>query len=80
MNRIAIGGTVTCSAVIGSGTSFLVTLAFLWAVIRLVRHDFPLSRVPQARMLALVMALFFVVEALCGFISYNGMPTLTEII
>lgn len=80
MNRIAIGGTVTCSAVIGSGTSFLVTLAFLWAVIRLVRHDFPLSRVPQARMLALVMALFFVVEALCGFISYNGMPTLKEII
>jgi O-antigen ligase len=80
MNRIAIGGTVTCSAVIGSVTSFLVTLSFLWAVIRLVRRDFPLSRVPQARTLALVMALFFVVEALCGFISYNGTPTLKEII
>jgi O-antigen ligase len=80
MNRVAIGGTVTCSAVIGSGTSILVTLAFLWAVIRLVRHDFPLSRVPQARVLAVVMALFFVVEAFCGFISYNGMPTLREII
>ncbi|WP_311029259.1 O-antigen ligase family protein [Mesorhizobium koreense] len=80
MNRIAIGGTVACSAVIGSGTSVLVTLAFLWAVIRLLRRDFPLSRVPQARMLALVMALFFVVEAFCGFISYNGMPTLKEIV
>ena len=80
MNRVAIGGTVTCSAVIGSGTSILVTLAFLWAVIRLVRHDFPLSRVRQARVLAVVMALFFVVEAFCGFISYNGMPTLREII
>jgi O-antigen ligase len=80
MNRVAIGGTVTCSAVIGSGTSILVTLAFLWAVICLVRHDFPLSRVPQARVLAVVMALFFVVEAFCGFISYNGMPTLREII
>jgi O-antigen ligase len=80
MNRIAIGGTVACSAVIGSGTSVLVTLAFLWAVIRLLRRDFPLSRVPQARMLALVMALFFVVEAFCGLISYNGMPTLKEIV
>ena len=80
MNRVAIGGTVTCSAVIGSGTSILVTLAFLWAVICLVRHDFPLSRVRQARVLAVVMALFFVVEAFCGFISYNGMPTLREII
>jgi len=80
MNRIAISGTVACSAVIGSATSFLVTLAFLWAVIRLVRHDFPLSRVPQARTLALVMALFFAVEALCGFISYNGAPTLKEIV
>jgi O-antigen ligase len=80
MNRVAIGGTVACSAVIGSGTSVLVTLAFLWAVIRLLRRDFPLSRVPQARMLALVMALFFVVEAFCGFISYNGMPTLKEIV
>jgi O-antigen ligase len=80
MNRIAIGGTVTCSAVIGSVTSFLVTLSFLWAVIRLVRRDFPLSRVPQARTLALIMALFFAVEALCGFISYNGMPTLKEIV
>lgn len=80
MNRVAIGGTVTCSAVIGSGTSILVTLAFLWAVIRLVRHDFPLSRVRQARVLAVVMALFFVVEAFCGFISYNGMPTLREIV
>jgi O-antigen ligase len=80
MNRIAIGGTVACSAVIGSVTSFLVTLSFLWAVIRLVRRDFPLSRVPQARTLALIMALFFAVEALCGFISYNGMPTLKEIV
>jgi O-antigen ligase len=80
MNRIAIGGTVTCSAVIGSGTSILVILAFLWAVIRIVRHDFPLSCVPQARMLALVMTLFFAVEALSGFISYNGTPTLKEII
>jgi O-antigen ligase len=80
MNRVAIGGTVACSAVIGSGTSVLVTLAFLWAVIRLLRRDFPLSRVPQARMLALVMALFFMVEAFCGFISYNGMPTLKEIV
>jgi O-antigen ligase len=80
MNRIAIGGTVACSAVIGSVTSFLVTLSFLWAVIRLVRRDFPLSHVPQARTLALIMALFFAVEALCGFISYNGMPTLKEIV
>ena len=71
---------MTCSAVIGSTTSFLVTLAFLWAVIRLVRRDFPLTRVPEARTLAVVMALFFAVEALCGFISYNGTPTLKEII
>ena len=74
MNRVAIGGTVACSAVIGSGTSVLVTLAFLWAVIRLLRRDFPLSRVPQARMLALVMALFFVVEAFCGFMFAACMP------
>jgi O-antigen ligase len=80
MNRIAVGGTVTCSAVIGSTTSFLVTLAFLWAVIRLLRRDFPLTHIPQARTLALVMALFFAVEALCGFISYNGTPTLREIV
>jgi hypothetical protein len=80
VNRIAVGGTVTCTAVIGSGTSFLVTLAFLWAVIRLVRRDFPPTHVLQARTLALVMALFFTVEALCGFISYNGSPTLREIV
>jgi hypothetical protein len=72
VNRIAVGGTVTCTVVIGSGTSFLVTLAFLWAVNRLIRRDFPLTHIPQARTLALVMALFFTVEALCGFISYNG--------
>jgi O-antigen ligase len=80
MNRIAVGGTVTCSAAIGSTTSILVTLAFLWAFIRLVRRDFPLSRVPQARTLALMMALFFMVEALCGLISFNGTPTLKEIV
>jgi O-antigen ligase len=80
MNKVAIGGTVGCTAAIGSATSVLVTLSFLWAVIRLVRGDFPLTRVPQARILASVMALFFGIEAFCGLISYNGLPTLSEIV
>jgi O-antigen ligase len=80
MNRIVVGATVGCTAVIGSATSFLVTLSFLWALVRLARGDFPLTRVPQARTLALVMAMFFAVEAFCGLISYNGVPTLSEIV
>ena len=80
MNKVAIGATVACSAMVGSMTSFLVVLAFLWAVIRIVHGDFPLSRVRPTRILAVVMGLFFVVEALCGFISYNGSQTLQEII
>lgn len=80
MNKVVTGGTVGCTAAIGSATSFLVNFSFVWAVIRLVRGDFALTRVPQARTLALVMALFFAVEALCGLISYNGRPTLDEII
>jgi O-antigen ligase len=79
MNKAVTGGAVGCTAAIGSATSFLVNLSFVWAVIRLVRGDFALSRVPQARTLALVMALFFAVETLCGLISYNGKPTLDEI-
>jgi O-antigen ligase len=79
MNKVALGATVGGTAVIGSATSFLVTLAFVWAVIRLLRGDFPLTRVGEARILALVTSLFFIVEALCGFISYNGAPTLSEI-
>jgi O-antigen ligase len=80
MNRVVTGGAIGCTAVIGSATSVLVTLSFVWAVIRLARRDFPLTRVPQAQILALVMALFFAVEALCGLISYNGAPTLSEIV
>jgi O-antigen ligase len=80
MNRIVVGAAVGCTAAIGSATSFLVNLSFVWAVIRLVRGDFPLTRVPQARALAFVMTLFFSVEMLCGLISYNGKPTLDEII
>ena len=79
MNKVVTGATVGCTAVIGSVASFLVTLSFVWAVIRLFRRDFPLTRVREARILAMVMGLFFVVEALCGLISYNGMPTLREI-
>jgi O-antigen ligase len=79
LNKVAVGGTLSGAAVIGSATSVLVTLAFIWAVIRMVRGDFPLSRVREARVLASIMALFFAVEALCGFVSYNGAPTLSEI-
>ncbi|MGN6464719.1 MAG: O-antigen ligase family protein [Rhizobiaceae bacterium] len=79
LNKVAVGATVGCTAVIGSVTSFVVTLAFLWAVIRLLRGDFPLTRVLEARILGLVTSLLFLVEALCGLISYNGTPTLVEI-
>ena len=80
MNKVVLGGAMGCTAAIGSATSVVVTLSFVWAVIRLARRDFPLTRVPEARILALVMALFFGVEAFCGMISYNGLPTLSEII
>ncbi len=79
MNRLYMGVVTGWGAVIGSAVSFMVGGAFIWAIIRLLRRDFPLTRVREARIVALIFAAFFAIEALAGAISYNGVATLYEI-
>jgi O-antigen ligase len=79
MNRLYMGIVTGWGAVIGSAVSFMVGGAFIWAIVRLLRRDFPLSRVREARIVALIFAAFFAIEALAGAISYNGVETLLEV-
>ncbi len=79
MNRLYMGVVTGWGAVIGSAVSFMVGGAFIWAIVRLLRRDFPLSRVREARIVALIFAGFFAIEALAGTVTYNGVVTLYEI-
>ena len=79
MNRLYMGIVTGWGAVIGSTVSFMVGGAFIWAIVRLLRRDFPLSRVREARIMALIFAGFFTIEALAGAVTYNGVATLYEI-
>lgn len=79
MNRLYMGIVTGWGAVIGSAVSFMLGGAFIWAIVRLLRRDFPLSRVREARIVALIFAGFVAVEALAGVISYNGVVTLYEV-
>jgi hypothetical protein len=56
MNRLYMGIVTGWGAVIGSAVSFMLGGAFIWAIVRLLRRDFPLSRVREARIVALIFA------------------------
>jgi O-antigen ligase len=79
MNRYYMAIVVGWGGVIGSAVSFMLGGAFIWAIARLLRRDFPLTRIPEVRIVGLTFALFFAVEAVSGAVSYNGSPTLYEI-
>jgi O-antigen ligase len=80
MNRVFTPPAVAWAPIIGSGASFLVALSGLWAIIRIARRDFPLVRRKEIVWIASAFAALFVVEAFCGLLTYNGKPTIGEIV
>jgi O-antigen ligase len=79
MNRYYMAIVVGWGAVIGSVVSFLLGGACIWGIGRLLRRDYPLTRIREIWIVALIFALFFALEAIAGAVSYNGMETLYEI-
>src|SRR5690606_38483526 len=65
---------------IGSVSSILVWVAFVWALIRLARGDFSLTRIRAVRITAAAFAFFFLVEALSAATSFRDLGTLEEIV
>lgn len=80
MNRIFTPAAVAWAPIIGSGASFLVAVAGLWAMLRIAHRDFPLARRKNVVMVACAVAALFVVEVFCGILTYNGRPTIKEIV
>lgn len=80
MNRTFVAPAVSWAPIIGSGVSFLVAISGLWAIIRIAHGDFPLVRRKEIVWIASAFAALFLVEALCGLLTYNGMPTIGEIV
>ena len=80
MNRVFVPPAVAWAPIIGSGASFLVAVSGLWAIIRMAHGDFPLVRRKEIVWIAFAFAALFIVEALCGIVTYNGKPTIGEIV
>jgi O-antigen ligase len=80
MNRVFVAPAVAWAPIIGSGASFLVAISGLWAIIRIAHGDFPLIRRKEVVRIALAFAALFAVEAFCGLLTYNGRPTVGEIV
>lgn len=80
MNRLYMGFVLGLPAVTGSVVSFFVAGAFLWALFRLLRRDFGIPAIPEIRFIAWVFAAFVLVEALSGAVSFNGFPTINEVV
>lgn len=78
-NKLYCAATISLVALIGSVSSILVWMAFVWALIRLARGDFSLTRLPAVRITAAAFAFFFLVEALSAAISFRDLDTLKEI-
>lgn len=74
-NKFYMAATICLVPLIGSVSSVLVWIAFIWAVICLARQEFPLTSTHSIRVVAATFAGFFVVEALSGMISFHGWRT-----
>jgi O-antigen ligase len=80
MNRIFTPAAAMWAPIIGSGASFLVAVAGLWAILRIAHRDFPLARRKGVLLIGCAFASLFVVEAFCGLRTYNGWATVREIV
>jgi O-antigen ligase len=78
-NKLYFAVTIPLVPLIGSVSSILVWIAFIWALIRLARGDFSLTRIRAVRITAAAFAFFFLVEALSAATSFRDLDTLDEI-
>src|SRR5690606_16084663 len=78
-NKLYCAATVSLVPLIGSASSIFVWVSFVWALIRLARGDFGLSRIRAIRITAVAFAFFVLVELLSAAASFRGPETLKEI-
>lgn len=79
-NRIYAAITISLVPLIGSVSSFIVWSAFIWNIVGLIRKDFYLDTGRYVVSVAIAFAVFFVVEAMSGVVSFHGWSTIGELV
>ncbi len=80
INRSFTSAVAGAGGIGGSVISFLVSGAFVWALIRLARRDFPLAVDRNIRLIALVFAAYTLGELALALIHFEGGRNLSHIV
>ncbi len=80
MNRSFTAAVAGIGGIGGSVISFLVSGAFLWALVRLVRGDFTLTTDPRIRAIAAVLAAYTAGEVILAFVHFEEGANLRHIV